>query len=218
MTDILWYNETTGQLQVWFTRSTLSRISRAPITLNGTPVSIGSPWHVVGTNDFDRDGQTDILWHDDVHGYTQIWYMNGTALRNTQNIVYANGSNVLLGAPWQIAGTNDFNGDGRPDLLWRDDADGFTQVWFLNNAVWSTPGVNITTATGALVLVGAPWHVVGTNDFNHDGKPDILWRDETHGLTHVWTMNGTTRLGGANVTFPDGTNTVVGAPWTVVNH
>jgi hypothetical protein len=31
--------------------------------------------------------------------------------------------------------------------------------------------------------------VVGTGDFNGDGKSDILWRD-TNGDVYIWLMNG----------------------------
>src|SRR5262249_20075297 len=39
-------------------------------------------------------------------------------------------------------------------------------------------------------------HVIGTGDFNGDGKSDIVWQN-TDGLPVIWLMNGTTMLGGA---------------------
>ena len=33
------------------------------------------------------------------------------------------------------------------------------------------------------------WAVVGTGDFNGDGKSDILWRN-TNGTVAIWEMNG----------------------------
>jgi len=33
---------------------------------------------------------------------------------------------------------------------------------------------------------------VGTDDFNGDGKTDILWRNKSTGQNVVWLMNGTT--------------------------
>ncbi len=224
MTDILWYSDPslggTGEMQVWF-MSANSRIGRAPITNSaGTTLTIGSPWHIVGTNDFDRDGKTDIVWHDDTNGYTQIWYMNGTALRTTANVMYSNGTNVLLGAPWHIVGTNDFTFDGRPDIVWRNDTSGYTQIWTMSGTrgnVWNAAGTNVSYSNSTPVIVAAPWKVVGTGDFNQDGKPEILLRDETDGWTHVWLMNGTTWITGTNVTYNSSTY-VVHAPWSVVNH
>ena len=35
------------------------------------------------------------------------------------------------------------------------------------------------------------WTIVGTGDFNGDGKADMLWRD-TSGNTAIWFMNGAT--------------------------
>ena len=38
------------------------------------------------------------------------------------------------------------------------------------------------------------WKIVGTGDFNGDGKSDILWQD-TSGNVAIWFMNGTQASG-----------------------
>src|SRR5258707_5298032 len=41
--------------------------------------------------------------------------------------------------------------------------------------------------------VATTWSIVGTGDFNGDGRWDILWSD-TSGNVAIWEMNGTTVL------------------------
>ena len=38
--------------------------------------------------------------------------------------------------------------------------------------------------------VRAPSSIVGTGDFDGDGKADLLWRDSASGITAVWLRNG----------------------------
>ena len=45
---------------------------------------------------------------------------------------------------------------------------------------------------------GPSWHVKAAGDFNADGHADILWQNE-NGTPGIWTMDGLTRTGGANV-------------------
>jgi Ca2+-binding RTX toxin-like protein len=64
---------------------------------------------------------------------------------------------------------NDFNGDGRSDILWRH-TDGTIGDWLANaNATFTSNGGSVTN-------VPAYWTVAGTGDFNGDGRDDILWR------------------------------------------
>jgi len=37
---------------------------------------------------------------------------------------------------------------------------------------------------------GAAWHVIGSGDFDGDGKSDILWQNNS-GQAAVWLMDGT---------------------------
>jgi hypothetical protein len=34
-------------------------------------------WRIVGTGDFNKDGNVDILWRNSSSGANYIWYMNG---------------------------------------------------------------------------------------------------------------------------------------------
>jgi hypothetical protein len=76
--------------------------------------------------------------------------------------------------------THDFNGDGRGDILWRDN-NGNLSIWLMNAATVSS--------SGSIGTVPSSWSIVGQRDFNGDGKYDLLWRDSA-GNTAIWFING----------------------------
>ena len=80
-----------------------------------------------------------------------------------------------------MAGTADFNGDGKGDILWLDNTG--------NVAIWLMNGLSISQA-GGLGNVGIYWVVAQTGDYNGDGRSDILWRNTLTGDTAIWFMNG----------------------------
>ena len=84
----------------------------------------------------------------------------------------------------QAAVKADFNGDGQPDLLWRNYATGENEIWFMNGTT------RVSTASLPSV-VDLNWRIEGTSDFNGDRKPDIVWRNYATGENAVWLMNGT---------------------------
>ena len=84
-------------------------------------------WQIVGTGDFNRDGNVDILWrYNGPGGYNVIWYMNGTNWAGTVDLSGVSDLN------WQIVGTGDFNLDGDVDILWRyNGTGGYNHVWYM---------------------------------------------------------------------------------------
>jgi hypothetical protein len=48
------------------------------------------------------------------------------------------------------------------------------------------------------------WHVIGADDFNGDGKADILWQEDS-GQAHAWLMDGLTVAGSGAVGGNPGT-------------
>ena len=96
------------------------------------------------------------------------------------------------GAAYVIFGTqmgprdvrNDFNGDGRSDILWRND-NGTLTDWLGTANGGFTPN-----AANALSSVSADWHVVGIGDFSGDHREDILWRN-TDGRMTDWLGTAT---------------------------
>ena len=74
---------------------------------------------------------------------------------------------------------DDFNGDGRSDVLWRN-----------NNGIvtsWSGQTNGSFTGNSAYHVADTGWTVVGTGDFNGDGRDDILWRQQSSGIIASWS-------------------------------
>jgi hypothetical protein len=134
-----------------------------------------------GGADFNADMRTDILWRHDVSGENVLWFMNGNTLLSG---VFTTPP-ALTDVRWKMVGTNDFNADGRPDILWRHNTAGENVLWFMQGSVLQT-GTFLTPSA----LTDVRWGMSGTGDFNLDGRPDILWRHSESGEIVVWFMNG----------------------------
>ncbi|MGE7415836.1 FG-GAP-like repeat-containing protein [Methylobacterium tarhaniae] len=95
---------------------------------------------------------------------------------------------------------DDFSGDGRGDMLWRNTAGSVT--------AWITGGSGQVVSTPIIGSIGPEWIDQGTGDLNGDGVSDILWRDSA-GHINAWLMGNGSRIASApNV----GT---VGPDWTI---
>jgi len=159
--DILWRNSD-GTLSNWLARADGGFTAN---DANGL-VQVGTDWQVVGTGDFDGDKRDDILWRD-ADGTISDWL--GTAAGGYKTNDAAALTNVATS--WTVAGTGDFNGDGRDDILWRH-ADGSLSDW-----LGRADGGFTANDAAAFSRAGTDWTVAGTGDFDGDGRDDILWRN-----------------------------------------
>src|SRR5207237_3802375 len=82
---------------------------------------------------------------------------------------------------WTLAGTGDFNGDGKADLIWRNSTNGLFTEW-QSNGNGFTPNTYVGN-------VDTSWTLAATNDFNGDGKADLLWRNGS-GVFTEWQSTG----------------------------
>jgi hypothetical protein len=100
---------------------------------------------------------------------------------------------IRQGAPptgAMIAGTGDFNHDGKVDLLWHNDITGQNFIWLMDGITMK----QIVTLPGN---TDHRWRVCGVGDFNGDGEQDIVFRRHSTGTNAVWFMQGTTVTGNA---------------------
>ncbi len=171
-TDILWrYNGlNNGANGIW--------------RMNGTefasaetigPQILDTRWQIQGTGDFNRDGQTDIVWRFfGDGGTTGVWLMDGTTVVDFLQF------NPVPDLQWSIAGVADFNADGNQDLLWRRTTG--------ENGIWLLDSGGAVVSVAALPSLGGAWDLQAVGDFNGDLKPDLFWR--LNGGNAIWYLDG----------------------------
>jgi hypothetical protein len=105
------------------------------------------------------------------------------------------GSAVRLIETSQAGGgsTYDFNGDGKGDIVFRNNSTGQVAVWLMDGSTILSTGI-----PGSVSLV---WVIAGLGDVDGDGKSDIVWRNNSDGATAVWLMDGVNLV---SAVFPGG--------------
>ncbi|HEY9616867.1 MAG TPA: cadherin-like domain-containing protein, partial [Microcoleaceae cyanobacterium] len=179
-TNIFWRDYANGgTISAWQMNYT-SSVS----TIGFTPSAVAdASWRIGAAADFNNDGTSDLVWWNQQTGSAGVWLMSGS----NGNVLSS--LNPLPTAPigWEIRGVGDFNQDGRPDLVWRNQSLGATGVWLMN-------GFDLITAI-ALPTVGGGWELQTVGDFNGDNRPDLFWRLPSQGANGVWLLNGTSLAG-----------------------
>ncbi len=159
--DILWRNDG-GTIIDWLANADGTFTSNHGVAT----YNLSLAWTVVGTGDFNGDGRDDVLLRN-ANGLVNDWLgqANGGFVSNHAVANYA------LGTNWTLAGTGDFNGDGRDDVLWRNEVGAMSQ-WLgqANGSFAWNPNAAYQLPTN--------WQAAATGDFNGDGRDDILWRNE----------------------------------------
>jgi hypothetical protein len=153
--DILWRNYGGGTFSGW---NVIWYMNGEAIEGYGYLYGITDlDWKIVGTGDFDRDGQLDILWRNcgspslPFSGWNVVWYMDGEGIRDYG---YLTGITDLS---WEIAGTGDFNSDGYVDILWRNYGTGTFGGW---NCIWYMEGESITGFDYPTIILDTNWRIV----------------------------------------------------------
>jgi FG-GAP-like repeat len=193
-TAVFWRNAITGENRLWVTEGG----NRTDIITLPTLKNVD--WQIVGTTDYNRDGQADFLWRNRLTGEIKWWVMNGTA--KPLKIALP----TVTDFDWQIVSTADYNGDQKSDLLWRNIKTG-------DNAWWVTKGPDLQPSfdyVGIQSVSDLNWQIVGTDDYNRDQKVDLLWRNTKTGENAWWLMDGATLR--AAIMLP----TVADLSWTPV--
>ena len=81
----------------------------------------------------------------------------------------------------------DFTRDGKPDLIWQNNATGQRAIWVMDGANW--------VGERWLPTISTDWRIAATADFNYDGLSDLLWQNSVTGQITIWLMDGGTQIG-----------------------
>lgn len=153
---------------------------------------LGSPEFLEGSNwstaqylfspgDFTGDGAPDLLYRD---AATQnLWMRPGAVGGGLQTTSVQIGTGFST-ANW-IFSPGDFNGDGKPDVLWRKTDGTFYMIRGNGTGGW---------ITGISENIGSGWGgaaLFGRGDFSGDGKTDVLVRLNSTGEVRLHRGNGT---------------------------
>jgi len=147
---------------------TLASAATAPLLASvavGGGVQLAQFRTVSVASDFNGDGRSDVLLQNSATSAITVWRGQANGGLVEVSGLAAN----TLDASWRVAGTGDFNGDSRDDILWRHTSGVIGQ--------WSGQAGQFTNNSGvAANPVDMSWSVVGLADYNGDGRDDILWR------------------------------------------
>ncbi len=165
------------------------------LTSGGLPLAPDASWSIAAESDFSGDGRADLVWRN-TSGSTALWTMNGSTITSASSFT-SGGSAVNPDASWSVAGTGDFNGDGRSDLLWRNAA-GALALWTLNGS--TITGSGLVTSGATAVNPDPSWTIAGVGDLDGDMKSDLIWRNTATGEVAAWFMNGSTIASSADPT------------------
>lgn len=182
-TDLYWRKSATLENKGWWLNGLVQAGSVLSTSVDLPATGPDGPWRMIGTGDFDRDGQLDIAFHHSTIGYVAIWYMNGTGFKSAAFVDY-----TVWDTTWQPVAIGYFGGptDNKVDLLWLNTSTGQVYVWHLDNYQ--------LLASSYIETIGQPnyWKIGGAVDMDENGVSDIYFHSEnpSDGWQIVWYLGG----------------------------
>src|SRR5687767_20294 len=79
------------------------------------------------TGDFNADGRADVLWRNSTSGENYIYPLNGTTILAGEGFL-----RTVADQAWRVKRMADFNGDGKADILWRNNSTGENYIYFMD--------------------------------------------------------------------------------------
>ena len=179
--DYAFVNHTAAQVHVQLGTGTGS-FSPAP----GSPYSTPPGPRTIRVKDLNADGYSDMV----------VCMSTGSAIHvllgtSTGSFVVAPGSPINVGMPTFMSAINDFNLDGKEDLVVASQSG---KVLLLQGA-----GNGSFSASNTTISLGSSPHPVCSADFNADSRPDFVFGDFTGDEFYVF-LNTSCNLSGSITT------------------
>ena len=191
LTDAMTWNRSTGA-NIWFINNGSLSFARHTSLIPPNDIKGFLPGTVrLHLGDWNGDGLTDIMWHDDANGGNR-WFINGGALSFSKSPNSVSSSLFFDYLKSRLT-VGDWNGDGVSDFMLLEERG--QNRWFTNdgNLVFShaddrIPPVRIpaTLITGNQVLHPSELFF---GDWNGDGVTDAMWRWKQVTNNNRWFIN-----------------------------
>jgi FG-GAP-like repeat len=204
--DLVWQNQTTGQVNVNYYGGSGGDTLIGWAALNSGAGTAG--WSVVAVVDMNGDGIPDLIWQNSSTGQVNVNYYGGPGGATMTGWAVLNSGAGTAG--WHVVGAADFDGNGVPDLVWQNTATRQVNVNYYGGATGTTLIDWAVLNSGA---GSAGWSVVGVADFDGNGVPDLVWRNDSTGQVNV------NYYGGSRGAVLKGCNVLNGSPnpgWSVI--
>ena len=135
----------------------------------------------VSRSDFDGDGQSDLLLRDTTGVHNGRWVMYTLI---GKQVTSSGPVDLTRNYAWQTIAADDFDGDGKADLLMRNFADGRWLLYLLDKQTIKAQGI-------LAMSTDLTDKVMGAADFNNDGRSDVLLR-RADGSWLMYSLDGLT--------------------------
>jgi peptidyl-Asp metalloendopeptidase len=196
--DLLWWNSSTGQVWAMLMDGPTIRMQGSVYTEPNTA------WTIVATGDYAGSGKANqLLWRNSGTGqlYLMTVTVSGGSFTQSGATIYAEPNTA-----WKVIASADFNGDGKSDILYRNELTGALFMLLMNGGSVLGGGTFYTEPN-------TQWKVVSTGDYNGDGRADLLWQNDSTGQVFMMLMNGTAIVLQSNVYTEPNTAWRLLGPW-----
>lgn len=165
--DILWQNEVTGRVAVWYMQGD------TVLFCQELPPVADTSWKIAGTGDFDGDSRRDILLHQPSTGGLRLLLMNGVSIVRQASL-----GGVAKG--WRVGGVGSFH-PGKMDIFFQEISTGRIAVWHMN-------GTQLESSKAVSSPGDKNWVLVGVQEFSGAAAPDLLVQNQVTGEGAIWLM------------------------------